>query len=120
MSLNSSDSLVSVLKSVSTNVNLYFGAVFAPCGIVLNLLTCLVYSCDRRLKKRTNMGLFYIALGLYDSLVLINSIVFTQLLPSLSIRLTAWSDDWCRFSTVWARTVIYTPSWVQVIKVVLC
>ncbi|RNA19526.1 G-coupled receptor -like protein [Brachionus plicatilis] len=61
------------------------------------------------------MGIFYAALGVYDSLALLNSILFIQFLPSLGISLPAMSHFACHFFSIYRRTAIQTPSWMLVI-----
>lgn len=107
-------SFANYIQSLSKSVNLYFSATVVPIGIMLNVVTIAIFT-SKRLNKNTNMGMFYISLAIYDILALFNSILFIQLLPSLSINLINTSDFCCKFISLWRRTVIQCPSWMQVL-----
>lgn len=102
------------LENISKQLNIYFSGIIVPIGLVLNLITIFIF-IRHRLNTKTNMGIFYASLGVYDSLALLNSTLFIQFLPSLDISLPAMSHFACHFFSIYRRTAIQTPSWMLVI-----
>lgn len=102
------------LENISKKLNVYFSGIIVPIGLLLNFVTILIF-IRHRLNTKTNMGLFYVSLGVYDSIALLNSILFIQFLPSLGVDLPALSHFGCHFFSIYRRTAIQTPSWMLVI-----
>lgn len=111
----SEQAYVNNLKNLANSVNYYYSITIVPVGMVLNLLTIFVYSTGKLRKLTNNLSVFYIILGVYDILALSNSILFIQLLPTINIKLFNYSDELCKFISLWRRTVIQSPSWIQII-----
>lgn len=106
-----------LIKTITRNVNFYFSAIFVPCGILLNLVTILIFFSSKQSRNTatSSMRTFYIVLAVFDTLALSNSLLFTQLLPSIGHSILTESDALCKFASIWTRSVIYSPSWIQVI-----
>lgn len=102
------------LENISKQLNIYFSVIIVPVGLILNIVTIIVF-IRHRMNTKTNMGLFYVSLGVYDSIALLNSILFIQFLPSLDVDLPALSHFACHFFSIYRRTAIQTPSWMLVI-----
>jgi hypothetical protein len=98
------------IQVISRLVNFYFPATVVSVGLLLNLITACVF-CTKNMRAKTNMSLLYVSLAVFDILALLNSILFLQLLPSLSINLINISDALCKLFMFWRRTVIQLPSW---------
>lgn len=105
-------------SALSNQINLYFSIATIPPGIVLNILTILIFWTDTKMRKGAGtktMWLLYISLCIYDILALLNSLLFTQFLPSLGIDLSTYSLAACKILNVWRKTALQCPSWLQVI-----
>lgn len=99
------------IRNLSNSVNFWFSTIMVPIGIILNIITILIFL----VAKQRHLSILYIALGVYDIICLLNS-TFTQLLPALNINISNYSDILlCRLLNVWRKTVAQSPSWVQVI-----
>ncbi|CAF1056974.1 unnamed protein product [Brachionus calyciflorus] len=102
-----------MFEDLSKRTHFFFSSTFVPTGIVFNFLTILIF--QSKSFNGSNIRIFYTALALYDNLALMNSIVFIQLLPSLDIDYALENDSSCKWLMLWRRTVIQSPSWIQVI-----
>lgn len=110
-----SDNINSV-QSLTKFINFYFSIIIIPIGIVLNILTIIIFSTQKNRERNiSNMNILYIALCVYDILALFNSVLFAQLLPSLDIILINYSDILCKLLSLWRKTIIQSPSWIQVL-----
>jgi hypothetical protein len=107
-----SSQAASILQELARSINFYYSAIMAPIGILLNMATIFVFYSKRI--RTTTMSLLYISLAISDTLSLLNSVLFSQLLPSLRIDLMILSEFSCKFFTVWRRSVIQAPSWILV------
>lgn len=106
-------SLESYFENLTSQINFYYGSIVIPIGIILNLVTITVFCAQSEVA--TNLNLIYIGLGIYDILALLNSILFSQLLPSLGIVFVDSSRFNCVFFNWWRKVAIQAPSWVQVL-----
>jgi hypothetical protein len=102
------------MEKLSIAINFYFSSVVVPLGILLNIFALVIFSRES-LSNKHHMRVMYLSLAIFDTMALTNSIFFIQLLPSLDINLDEYSDFSCKLVTTWRRTVIQTPSWIQVI-----
>lgn len=102
------------MENLSKQINIYFSGCVVPIGIIFNLISLIVF-IRHRMNTKTNMGIYYSSLAIYDSLALTNSILFIQFLPSLGINLPSLSVFGCHFLSIYRRSVIQSPSWMQVI-----
>lgn len=99
---------------LSNEIDFYYSAIIIPIGIVLNLVTILIFTRDKH-KNKSNINLLYIGLSIYDIIALFNSILFVQLLPSIGIILTDYSAINCVVLNWWRKLMGQAPSWIQVI-----
>ena len=99
---------------LSNEIDFYYSAIIIPIGIVLNLVTILIFARDKH-KNKSNINLLYIGLSIYDIIALFNSILFVQLLPSIGIILTDYSEINCVVLNWWRKLMGQAPSWIQVI-----
>jgi hypothetical protein len=115
MNMSTEDSkTVAKLNSLSDSINFYNSAIVIPIGILFNFLTIFTF-LRPRLRKISNMSIFYVALAIYDILSLTNSILLVQLLPTLNIKLVNLSNPMCKFGNIWRKIVTQAPSWIQLI-----
>ncbi|RNA19683.1 hypothetical protein BpHYR1_030492 [Brachionus plicatilis] len=101
------------ILNLAKSINFYFSAVWVPAGIVFNLATILIF--QSKIFYKTNIRIYYTALGVHDIVALSNSIFFLQLFPSLGYHFDSISNFMCKSILLWRRIVIQCPSWVQVI-----
>jgi hypothetical protein len=100
------------LRALGNSINFYFSCTVATTGVILNLFTGFMYLHSKSLRKSSRtMSLLYVSLSIYDILALFNSFLFIQLLPSININLSIINADMCRWTAIWRRTFIQTPSW---------
>lgn len=109
--MSSQQEYANYLQNLSNLVNFWFSAIMVPIGVVLNILTILIFSSA----KQGNDSILYIALSVYDILCLFTS-TFTQLLPALNINISNYSDiPLCRLFNILRKAIAQSPSWVQVV-----
>ena len=114
--INNNTNYADVLNNVTNIINLYYSAIVIPIGVILNLATIFIFARSSSVtKKNTILSLLYIGLSIYDILALLNSILFAQLLPSLNIYLVKFSNANCIALSWYRKSVIQSPSWIQVI-----
>ena len=107
---------IAILNNVTNTINLYYSSIVIPIGVILNLSTIFIFARSTKVtKKNTIINLLYIGLSMYDILALFNSILFAQLLPSLNIYIVNYSKANCIALNWYRKSVIQSPSWVQVI-----
>lgn len=110
--ISSTTNYINYLNNLTNSINLYFGLIGVPAGVFFNMIVILVFS-RRKLRESSTMSLFYIALAIYDSLVLAQSIIFVAPLPAYGIKLFNVSDAACKVLYLIRRTIGVCSSWVQ-------
>lgn len=111
---DSSQFMIDRITSATNTMNFYYSITIIPIGIILNIVTIIIFATIHR-HKPTNSNLLYIGLSIYDLFALTNSILFAQLLPSLNIWLVNYSNTLCILLNWWRKIIIQSPSWVQVL-----
>lgn len=104
-------------KNLSNQINFYYPIIIVPIGIVLNMMTMVVYCSEKQLKtiSGTRTDLIHLALGACDIFALLNSLLFVQFLPTIKINLTDATDASCKLTNLWRKFAIQSPSWMQVL-----
>lgn len=107
----------SYLKNLSNQINFYYPIMIVPIGIILNVMTMVMYCSEKRLKtiSGTRTDLIHLALGVCDIFALLNSLLFVQFLPTIRINLTDATDASCKLTNLWRKFAIQSPSWMQVL-----
>ena len=105
---------ISFLNSLADSINFYYSIIAVPIGIVLNLLTLATF-LRKRIRTKSSISIFYIALSIYDIISLMNSILYVQLLPTINVKIVNFSDVWCKIGSIWRKIATQCPSWTQFI-----
>lgn len=113
--MNEEQQQVQSILQLTIKIDFYFSVIVIPIGILFNLFTILIFSTHKHKPNTTYLNILYIGLCIYDSLALINSILFAQLLPSILINIVDYSYASCLILSWWRKIAIQAPSWVQVI-----
>lgn len=110
-------SLENYYNKLSDQINFYFSTVIIPIGILLNSLTILVFTFGEKSKINVNSNITLLNIGhcTYDTLALLNSILFSQMLPSIGINVMNYSLSNCLALNWWRRTIGQATSWLQVV-----
>lgn len=103
---------VNLYKSVIVNLNLYFSILIIGPGIILNILTAIVFR--RKPFRNTNLGFFYTGLAIVDAISL--SIGFSLFFPlSLGRDITTYHEILCKSINYFRRYFIKLSSWFEVL-----
>ena len=111
--MSTTGELIANMNNLSNSINKYFGVSLAPLGIVFNLITILTFSLIR-LERRSTMTVFFTALCIYDILSLSNLLIIITL-PAYGIQLVNTAGIVCKIMQVLRRTLVSSPSWIQVL-----
>lgn len=111
---DSRQTIIDRITDTTDKMNFYFSATIIPIGIILNIVTIIIFAISHR-QKPTNSNILYIGLSIYDLFAITNSILFAQLLPSLNIWLVNYSNTSCILINWWRKIIIQSPSWAQVL-----
>ena len=101
------------MKENSQNLQFYFSVTTMPLGIVLNMITLLIFNRDK-LNKKTNIGFLYSLLCLYNMIALLNQLIF-NIIEYYHINLIDESDLTCKILSVWSTVIIQLPSFQLVL-----
>jgi hypothetical protein len=102
---------VRYLIDLTRTINIYVPLIFQSIEIVLNCITAAIF-LRQRMRKKSNMTVCYVMLAIYDNLALLNPILFAQSFPNLGIFISNISEAICKFSWVYRRAALQSPSWV--------
>jgi hypothetical protein len=107
-------SQVIFLQNLSDSINFYYSFVAIMVGTLLNIVTIYVF-LRKRVSAKTNMSLLYTSLCFFDILTMLNSLPFTQFLPTLDLYLSSRSSVLCKLVMIYRRATTQAPSWLHVL-----
>lgn len=94
-------------------VKFYFTVSIMPFGILLNVISLIIFS-NERFHKNNSLGLLYIALCSFNIIALGTETIFASL-DQAEIDVTSKSLFSCRLFSFWRMSVFHVPSFMQVL-----
>lgn len=101
------------MMELADNIQLYFTVFTMPIGIVLNIITLIIFNRER-LNRKTNIGFLYVALCLFNIAALINQILVHSL-QYYGIDLTSLSSVSCKLLSLWNSFILQCPSFQLIV-----
>ena len=119
MTENSTVNFASLVDQLSLTIkdidfNFFMIMIIFPIGLVLNGLQLYVFS-KKELNLKTNMGSMHALLSFFNVTAIIFSILLTQLLPFLGIKIKTYTNFGCKFLSFIQRVSLDIPSFQQVL-----
>jgi len=96
----------------SRNMNFFFSVTILPIGVILNVLSGIVFM-RRSLNNKTNMGFLCAVFCLFNTIALVSGIVMNSFLYNY-IELADSSKSACQFFSLWNSWTLHMPSFQQV------
>lgn len=95
---------------ITEKVNIYYTLIMLPIGIVVNVISLLVYS--RKKLNKSSIGTLYFLLCIFNIIALVESIIF-KILIYLEVDFNKVSVAFCRLFGVVQYTFLQLPSFQQ-------
>nr|QVK45696.1 G protein-coupled receptor [Proales similis] len=99
-------------RQISRDLNYYFSVIVLPIGVVLNLVSFIVF-LRKSLNNKTNMGFLCAVLCGFNVVALTSGVIVNGLLY-FGIKVEEGSYQACQFFGVWNRWILHLPSFQQV------
>jgi hypothetical protein len=99
--------------NTSRNMNFFFSVTVLPIGVVLNILSGIVF-LRKSLNNKTNMGFLCAIFCLFNTIALLSAILMNSFMYNY-IELADSSKSACQFFSLWNSWTLHMPSFQQVI-----
>jgi len=110
--------LATKLDNANALIRSYYAFCVLCVGIVLNLISLLIYQSKEFTSSPTPLGFLYSILCIYDTVALASEVLFAAYVYQ-GIDITLFNSFTCKFLSMWIYFVFQFPAW-QLVLIAVC